>query len=220
MSHAHDANHIPPTRAYHRATTSTVDDAQASLWASSPDTESPRHTTLADEDDAILFHGLHEAYGFCSNFAAYPILLGGKTWPTVEHYFQAQKFAGTDHEEAIRLVSSPTIAARMGRSRKRPLRADWERVKDDVMYQAVRAKFAQHDELRRALLATGHARLVEHRARDAYWGDGPDGSGRNMLGQLLMRVRAELAGQPMDAATEPATPQLATPETPSAEIAS
>ncbi|WIG59869.1 MAG: hypothetical protein OJF49_002617 [Ktedonobacterales bacterium] len=27
---------------------------------------------------------------------------------------------------------------------------------------------------------------------DAYWGDGPDGLGRNMLGLLLMRVREEL----------------------------
>lgn len=147
---------------------------------------------MADEDDAILFSGLHEAYGYFSNFATYPITLGGKTWPTVEHYFQAQKFAGTEHEEAIRLVSSAMMAARMGRSRKRPLRADWERVKDDVMYLAVRAKFGQHEQLRRALLTTGEARIVEHRARDAYWGDGPDGFGKNMLGLLLMRVRAEL----------------------------
>ena len=146
-----------------------------------------------------MFSGLHEAYGYCSNFAAYLITLGGKTWPTVEHYFQAQKFVGTEHEEAIRLVSSPMVAARMGRSRKRPLRADWERVKDDVMYLAVHAKFAQHEELRRALLATGEARIVEHRARDAYWGDGPDGSGKNMLGLLLMRVRGELRDDPLAA---------------------
>jgi hypothetical protein len=163
-----------------------------------------------------LFSGLHEAYGYFSNFAAYPITLGGKTWPTVEHYFQAQKFAGTEHEEAIRLAKSPMIAAHMGRSRKRPLRVDWERVKDDVMYQAMRAKFVQHVDLRRALLATGEARIVEHRARDAYWGDGPDGSGKNMLGQLLMRVRAECAEE----ATRIAILLLAAPETPQPETAS
>jgi ribA/ribD-fused uncharacterized protein len=84
------------------------------------------------------------------------------------------------------------IAARMGRDRKRPLRRDWEAVKDAVMRQAVRTKFTQHEDLRRALLATGEAELVEHTAKDRYWGDGGDGSGRNRLGRILMDVREEL----------------------------
>jgi predicted NAD-dependent protein-ADP-ribosyltransferase YbiA (DUF1768 family) len=42
------------------------------------------------------------------------------------------------------------------------------------------------------LLATGDADLIEHTATDAYWGDGGDGSGRNMLGKILMEVRARL----------------------------
>ena len=40
------------------------------------------------------------------------------------------------------------------------------------MYEAVKAKFTQHAELRRLLLGTGDAKLVEHTALDAYWGDG------------------------------------------------
>ena len=115
-----------------------------------------------------------------------------RSWPTVEHFFQARKFAGTEHEEAIRLAPSPMVAARMGRSRKRPLRTDWEAVKLDVMLEALRAKFTQHADLRELLLGTGNALLIEHRARDNYWGDGPDGGGANMLGTLLMRVRDEL----------------------------
>ena len=83
------------------------------------------------------------------------------------------------------------IAARMGRDRKKKLRREWESVKVAVMTEAVRAKFTQHDELRTILLATGDAKLVEHTANDDYWGDGGDGSGKNMLGQVLMRVRAE-----------------------------
>ena len=83
--------------------------------------------------EIIRFYRVEEAYGCFSNFAPYPIKLKGKEWPTSEHYFQAQKFAGTEHEEAIRLAKSPMIAARMGRSRKRPLRPDWEEVKDDIM---------------------------------------------------------------------------------------
>ena len=75
--------------------------------------------------EVIRFYREGEEYGEFSNFAAYPIQLGGKVWPTSEHYFQAQKFARTKHEEAIRRVRSPGIAARMGRDRKKPLRADW-----------------------------------------------------------------------------------------------
>lgn len=142
----------------------------------------------------ILFASLKGEYGCFSNFAPYPITLKEKVWPTSEHYFQAQKFAETEHEEAIRLAKSPLVAARMGRSRQRPLRGDWDEVKDAVMLAALRAKFTQHADLRETLLATGDVLIVEHRARDTYWGDGPDGSGPNMLGLLLMRVREELRG--------------------------
>ena len=143
----------------------------------------------------ILFYGTGDECGFLSNFASYPIILKDKTWPTSEHYFQAQKFAGTNHEEAIRLASSPMVAARMGRSRSRPLRPDWEKVKDAIMWDAVYAKFTQHDDLRAKLLDTGEAQLVEHTERDRYWGDGGDGSGKNRLGKILMRIRAELRAE-------------------------
>ena len=60
------------------------------------------------------------------------------------------------------------------------------------MHEAVLAKFTQHADLREILLGTGDAKIVEHTENDAYWGDGGDGSGKNMLGQILMRVREEL----------------------------
>jgi ribA/ribD-fused uncharacterized protein len=142
--------------------------------------------------DVINFYSVSDEHGHFSNFAPYPVRLKGKVWPTSEHYFQAQKFVDTEHEEAIRKARSPMIAARMGRDRKKPLRPDWESVKDDVMREAVRAKFTQHPELRDVLLATGEAKLVEHTSNDSYWGDGGDGSGKNMLGRILMEVRTEL----------------------------
>jgi ribA/ribD-fused uncharacterized protein len=140
----------------------------------------------------IRFYSTKDEYGCFSNFARSPIRLKGKNWPTAEHYFQAQKFAGTEYEQAVRQAQSPMIAARLGRSRKQPLRPDWESVKDAVMREAVLAKFTQHEELRAVLLGTGDALLVEHTANDSYWGDGGDGSGKNRLGEILMSVRAEL----------------------------
>lgn len=140
----------------------------------------------------INFYSTTGEHGCFSNFSRHSVFLKGKRWPTSEHYFQAQKFAGTEHEEAVRRCKRPADAANMGRSRKLPLRRDWESVKDRVMLEAVRAKFAQHDDLKAVLLATGDAKLVEHTENDSYWGDGGDGSGKNRLGQLLMRVRDEL----------------------------
>jgi len=142
----------------------------------------------------ILFYRGGDAYGEFSNFSPHPIELKGRRWPTAEHYFQAQKFAGTEHEEAIRKLNSPMIAARMGRSRALPLRGDWEAVKDDVMREALRAKFTQHPGLKALLLSTGSAELVEHTRNDHYWADGGDGSGKNRLGKLLMELREELKG--------------------------
>lgn len=141
----------------------------------------------------IRFYGTREAYGFLSNFFASPFRLHGRDWPTAEHYFQAQKFAGTEREEAIRTARSPMIAARMGRARV-GIRSDWDQVRDLVMLEALRAKFGQNPELKRRLLATGSQELVEHTANDRYWADGGDGTGENRLGQLLMRVRSELQG--------------------------
>jgi ribA/ribD-fused uncharacterized protein len=88
--------------------------------------------------------------------------------------------------------TAPALRARMGRDRKRPLRRDWESVKDAVMREAVLAEFTQHEDLRKLLLDTGDSKLVEHTTNDNYWGDGGDGSGRNMPGIILMETRATL----------------------------
>jgi ribA/ribD-fused uncharacterized protein len=140
----------------------------------------------------IHFYEVNKPFGFMSNFARAAIILDDRRWPTSEHYFQAQKFAGRPEEEQIRNARTAMEAARSGRSLP-GLRADWDAVKDDVMLTALRAKFSQHPYLRSQLLETGDAILVEHTANDAYWADGGDGSGRNRLGELLMQVRTELA---------------------------
>jgi ribA/ribD-fused uncharacterized protein len=117
----------------------------------------------------------------------------GKIWPTSEHYFQAQKFPETPYEEEIRRLKSPMAAAKMGRDRSLPLRPDWESVKDRIMREVVRAKFTQHPDLMEILLSTANSTLIEHTTNDSYWGDGGNGTGKNMLGRILMEVRAELA---------------------------
>lgn len=143
----------------------------------------------------IKFYKVQEPFGCFSNFAAYPVELDGKVWPTSEHYFQAQKFAGTPHADDVRRARTPKDAANMGRERSRPLRADWEAVKDEVMRRAVLRKFETHPELRALLLATGDEEIVENAPGDYYWGCGADGTGKNMLGKILVEVRGILRGR-------------------------
>ncbi|HEY0756617.1 MAG TPA: NADAR family protein [Ktedonobacteraceae bacterium] len=141
----------------------------------------------------IYFYNTHERpYGVFSNFSAYGVDLDGLWWPTTEHYFQAQKFAGTPYAEQIRLVHTPRQAADLGRKHEMPLRPDWEEVKDAVMLKAVQRKFEMHPELRAILLATAEDKIVENAPGDYYWGCGADGTGKNMLGQTLMLVRTIL----------------------------
>lgn len=141
---------------------------------------------------AIYFYSTTDKYGCFSNFSKHGFLLEGKFWKTSEHYFQAQKFPGTEHEEQLRLAKTPKDVATMGRDRKRPLRTDWEEVKDDVMRKAVIKKFETHKDIRELLLSTGDEELVENTRDDYYWGCGTDGSGKNMLGKILMEVREKL----------------------------
>ena len=117
-----------------------------------------------------------------------------KTWPTTEHYFQAQKFVGTPYEEQIRQLAQPRQAFDFTRDPKvsRWRRSDWESIKEDVMYKALLAKFTQHNDLKKLLLGTGERKLIEHSPYDSYWGDGGNGTGMNRLGELLMRLRCEL----------------------------
>ena len=144
-------------------------------------------------------------------------------WSSVEHYYQAQKFwgggadseqpsASTDIIDNILAAESPEEAARIGRlhQRRNPelVRADWDSAKVGVMLHALRKKFRTHAGPQAMLLSTLRSggsggessalvgeplELVEASPHDYFWGRGRDGSGTNMLGQLLMTVRAEMS---------------------------
>ncbi|CAF1157376.1 unnamed protein product [Adineta steineri] len=141
-------------------------------------------------DQGSIFLEKYELYREFSNFYPAPIQLDGYTWPTVEHYFQAQKFVSNEmHFKNILGLATPREAFDYVRTYKSLRRSDWENVKDDLMFKACLAKFQQHPELKELLLSTGDRTLIEHTKNDSYWGDGGDGTGRNQLGITLMKVR-------------------------------
>jgi ribA/ribD-fused uncharacterized protein len=164
---------------------------------------------------------LSNFYGKLEN-KMFSLEINGFQWNSLEHYFQASKFMGPNHSnnesskkyvDLIRMSSTPNIAKVLAcqkigggypwRTKLNPaiqlslfngvtIRSDWENTKDDIMLNAVLAKFSQNSKLASLLLQTEEVELVEHSKRDSYWGDGGDGSGQNKLGSILMQVRTVL----------------------------
>jgi ribA/ribD-fused uncharacterized protein len=155
-------------------------------------------TTPLASDRRVLFFARDRAqFGFLSHFHPAPIELDGVLWPTVEHYYQAQKSFDPAYRAAILAAAKPGRAKRLAAPR-RMLRngyapqLDWGVVKLDIMRRADTAKFIQHADLAERLLATDGAEIVEDSPYDPFWGAGLDGNGFNWAGRILMEVRSAL----------------------------
>ena len=132
-----------------------------------------------------------DAYAFLSNFYHSPVKYRNLIYLNAEAAFQAQKEScEKDKEQYTRM--NPAQAKLVGRNCN--LREDWEEIKEQTMYEIVKAKFTQNEALARFLLATGNAYLEEGNWwHDTTWGV-CNGVGQNKLGKILMRVREELDG--------------------------
>jgi len=143
----------------------------------------------------IYFYKVNEPYGCFSNFSPHWVQLKEQFWSTTEHYYQAQKFVGTQYEFlvlAIQQAKSPEEAAALGRDPNHRVRPDWQQVKNQVMREAVLTKFLTHPDIQAILLSTRDELIVEDSPKDNYWGCGADRTGQNQLGKILMSVRQEI----------------------------
>lgn len=112
-----------------------------------------------------------------SNFSAHPVEYNGVTYPTAEHAFHGQKFDDTELRERVRTAKGPLAAWKLGKEFKPQRKANWNDIKVGILTEIIRAKTAQNDEVREALLASGDELIVEHNPNDDFWGDGADGKG-------------------------------------------
>ena len=145
----------------------------------------------------IRFYRANEKpYGAFSNLFPRSIVFEGRNFPTAEHAYQAGKARKQEVREWILSAPTPSLVAMAAHGLYSwDIVPDWSQVKYDRMREVLRAKFTQHDDLKRLLLSTGDARIVEAgrvaNAVNRTWGE-VNGKGLNMLGVLLMELRAEL----------------------------
>lgn len=93
-----------------------------------------------DKNSNVKFYRVNEEFGCFSNFSKYTVFFDGTFWKTSEYAFQAQKFLEIEHQLAVRAAETPMEAAKIGRDRSRPLRQDWEEVKEGLIHDIVFAK--------------------------------------------------------------------------------
>lgn len=156
--------------------------------------------------DMKAFYGKQSS---CSNFSASKFSLDGIEWDCNERYYQKQKaqFAGDDNA-GIRIMraSSAYECYKIGQELNSKINIeDWHKGPAlTAMENGLKAKFEQNDHLKSFLLSTGERTLVEASKTDHFWGcgvaltdhakllDKDNWPGKNMLGQLLMRLRRSL----------------------------
>lgn len=112
----------------------------------------------------------------------------------VEALYHAMKFPDEIRKKFNKL--GPLEAFHLSRRYKNYIRKDWDEIKEDIMLDLLRIKFRKPI-CSLVLLLTGSKYLVEHnpvKGRDSFWSDDNDGSGKNRLGILLMKIRRELFG--------------------------
>jgi N-glycosidase YbiA len=129
-----------------------------------------------------------------------PIIIDGKSYPTVEHYYQSQKFAKSDPSlaEAIKDSQNPLSLAK---TTNQQVNIDcWIGGSTTAMFKALMAKFNQNPSLKKLLIDTDGKNLVYHviskpitkteipfEGKD--FSDNGTGESPNRLGIMLMLVR-------------------------------
>lgn len=155
---------------------------------------------IAKRDGFVWFYKKEEnpTTEVFGNFHESPLNYNERTYRCAEAAFQAQKFHGNEQQQFEKLDGDGAWR------RARELSKGWDKARTDawrkrnlsVMADILQAKFST-DPLKSILLSTENAYLVEHipvKGRDSFYGDDSDGTGQNMLGKLLMDVRAKLGG--------------------------
>ena len=148
-----------------------------------------------------------EENGCFSNWYRRKFVIDDFEYLFVEQYMMARKaklFHDSERYTAILRSTTQWECKDLGRQVKPFDSKAWNAVKYEVVKTANRAKYEQNPDLMAKLLQTGDAILAEASPKDTIWGIGLDAAtaqdtnpsdwpGQNLLGKILMELRAEFA---------------------------
>lgn len=145
--------------------------------------------------DRIIVHtdsfvkGFFYEYRWLSNFHVCEVFYEELMYNSSENAYQSAK---TDDPYVKSLLQKMSPKEGKKFSREIKVRKDWDKVKKNIMYQVLFDKFTRNEDLRKKLIDTGEKYLEETN----YWNDQYygvcDGKGKNVLGELLMKIREEI----------------------------
>ena len=134
-------------------------------------------------------------FAFLSNFYLQPFQMGGKTYRSGEHAYQALKMTTASDHDLVRSVLHPYTAKQVARTL--PIHPRWDEFRVQAMSMVLQAKFGGDRQMKGMLLATRDWTLVEGTDGwgDTFWGQ-TFGTGENHLGKELMALRATWRREP------------------------
>jgi ribA/ribD-fused uncharacterized protein len=161
--------------------------------------KSPGDEKPAEQTEVRFYRANEKPYGVFSNLYLRAIEFEGETFPSAEHAYQAGKPAKQAVKKWLLSAPNPALVAMAAHGLYTwDVVPNWASTKFDRMKGVLLAKYRQHGDLRDLLLGTCDMRLVEsgttNNPVNRLWGE-VNGKGENMLGKLLMEVRAELRAE-------------------------
>ena len=146
----------------------------------------------------IRFYRASGQYGFLSNLFKRSLKFEDRIFPASEYAYLFGKFKDEEAREWAMKAPKPHLISILAHGLfSWDIVDNWSKKKIDRMYKVLQAKFLD-EELKEKLLETGDAVLIEESKTDAFWGIGKKGTGKNMLGKLLMKIRNELKCEPLE----------------------
>ncbi len=124
-------------------------------------------------------------YWFLSNMFPCEIHVNGLKFKCAEACFQSFKTTDLELRKKFQNLNG-FEAKKLGKKIK--LRSDWNKIRLEVMFRVVLAKFHQHPELLTLLQNISDPIVEENSWHDTFWGK-CNGIGENNLGVILMRIR-------------------------------
>ena len=146
----------------------------------------------------IEFYKEFGELGYLANYSNHGFTKDGVFYKTVEHYYQSEKFDDPEIKNKIINADTPKEASNIGRDRNLKRIDDFKSIKNQVMFDGILEKFRQHRDIAYKLIETRNKKIAEATIDEYYWGIGKDKSGKNVIGDILVRVRERIKEEILD----------------------